>query len=67
MVMSNNISLNLSNQLLETPPSNSYHAKYLQQKPNQKFSNLIFEFKFVLGFCIIDEMCKINKYATVNV
>jgi hypothetical protein len=34
--MSNIFSLNLSNQLLETPPSNSYHAKNLQQKTNQK-------------------------------
>jgi hypothetical protein len=32
------ISLNPSNQLLGTSPSNSYHAKYLQQKTNQKFS-----------------------------
>jgi hypothetical protein len=25
-----------TNQLLESPPLNSYHAKYFQQKPNQK-------------------------------
>jgi hypothetical protein len=38
MEMSNNISLNVSNQLLETPPLNSYHSKYLQQKTQPKKS-----------------------------